>query len=358
MALSVCVIFGGKSSEHEVSCISAYNILRKLDKKKYHIHTVGITKEGESFLYTGDIANIKDGSWQENPGKACLISPNPKHKGLLVFNKNGDHFIEPVDVYFPVLHGKNGEDGTIQGVFELGNVPYVGNRVAASALCMDKILTKEVLIQAGVPVTEGFHVLSAATAEEVDARIRESFGYPVVIKPANAGSSVGITLVENEQELANGLAVAAKEDRRILIEKMLNVREVECAVLGNHDSANASCLGEIVKTTAMYDYETKYVDDTSELVIPSVLTEEQTKTIRELAVKTFLALDCTGLARVDFFVDKDTGSITLNEINTLPGFTDISMYPKLWEASGLPTEELLDKLIALAIAEFGGESIA
>ena len=355
MALSLCVVFGGKSSEHEVSCISGYNILQKLDKEKYHILTVGITKEGESYLYTGDPIHIKDGSWAENHGKACIISPNPKHGGLLVINKNGDTFLEPVDVYFPVLHGKTGEDGTIQGVFELANIPYVGNRVAASALCMDKILTKEVLTQAGVPVTEGFHVLASADAKDVNETICKTFGYPVVIKPANAGSSVGITLVEQESELSDALQVAAKEDRRILIEKMLQVREIECAVLGNHDSAEASWLGEIVKTVAMYDYETKYVDDTSELVIPSALTEEQTETIRKLAVKTFLALDCTGLARVDFFIDKNTGNITLNEINTLPGFTDISMYPKLWEASGIPTETLLDKLIDLAKKEFGGE---
>ena len=355
MELSLCIVFGGKSSEHEVSCISAYNILRKLDKEKYHVLTVGITKEGESYLYTGDYVHIKDGSWTENPGKACIISPNPKHGGLLVLNKNGDTFLEPVDVYFPVLHGKNGEDGTIQGVFELANIPYVGNRVAASALCMDKILTKEVLSQAGVPVTEGFHVLASADIKDINETIQKTFGYPVVIKPANAGSSVGITLVEQESELSDAFRIAAKEDRRILIEKMLQVREIECAVLGNHDGAEASCLGEIVKTVAMYDYETKYVDDTSELVIPSALTEEQTKTIRDLAVRTFLALDCTGLARVDFFIDKETGNITLNEINTLPGFTDISMYPKLWEASGVPTETLLDKLIDLAIKEFGGE---
>lgn len=355
MALSLCVLFGGKSSEHEVSCISAYNILNKLDQKKYHLLTVGITKEGESFLYTGDWIHIKDGSWVENPGKACVISPNPKHGGLLVLNKNGDSFTEHVDVYFPVLHGKNGEDGTMQGVFELANIPYVGNRVAASALCMDKILTKEVLTQAGVPVTEGFSVLATAEASAVDATIRAGFGYPVVIKPANAGSSVGITLVEDSADLAEGLQIAAKEDRRILIEKMLKVREIECAVLGNHEKAEASCLGEIVKTTAMYDYETKYLEDTSELVIPANLTENETKTIRELAVKTFLALDCTGLARVDFFLDQDTGAITLNEINTLPGFTDISMYPKLWEASGLPTGELLDRLILLAQGEFGGK---
>ena len=356
MALSVCVIFGGKSSEHEVSCISAYNIISNLNRERYKILTVGITKEGESYLYSGDLVHIKDGSWRENPGKQCVISPNPKHGGLLVLNKNGDSFKEHVDVYFPVLHGKNGEDGTIQGVFELSGIPYVGNGVLASALCMDKILTKTVLMQAGIPVTDGFDLsVYDVDEKEVDEKIVTSFGYPVVIKPANAGSSVGITAVQNKEELKDALAVAAKEDRRILIEKMLDVREIECAVLGSHKGATASCLGEIVKTTAMYDYETKYIDDTSELVIPSVLEEDVAENIRSLAVKAFCALDCTGLARVDFFINKKTGEISLNEINTLPGFTDISMYPKLWEASGVPTMELLDKIIEIAKEECGVE---
>ena len=354
MALTVCVIFGGKSSEHEVSRISAYNILNQLNKEKYNVLTVGIKKNGESHLYTGDFIHIKDGSWEENPGKVCVISPNPNHGGLLVINKNGDTFIEKVDVYFPVLHGKNGEDGTMQGVFELSGIPYVGNGVLASSLCMDKILTKTVLEKAGIPVTEGFSVPAWEAADAVDEKIKATFGYPVVVKPSNAGSSVGITAAENEEELKEALKIAANEDRRILIEKMLTVREVECAVLGSHRKAEASCLGEIVKTTAMYDYETKYVDDTSELVIPSVLDKETEEKIRTWAVKAFSALDCTGLARVDFFIDKTTGDILLNEINTLPGFTDISMYPKLWEASGLSCDALLDRLIEIAKEEFGG----
>lgn len=356
MAISVCVIFGGKSSEHEVSCISAYNIIQKLNKEKYKLIMVGITKEGESHLYSGDPVHIKDGSWKENPGKQCVISPNPKHGGLLVMNKNGDSFQEHVDVYFPVLHGKNGEDGTMQGVFELAGIPYVGNGVLASALCMDKILTKQVLMQANIPVTEGFDLsIYEADPDVVDEKITSSFGYPVVVKPSNAGSSVGITSAENKEELQEALFVAAKEDRRILIEKMLDVREVECAVLGSHKGAKASCLGEIVKTTAMYDYETKYIDDTSELVIPSVLEEDVAEKIRTYAVRAFRALDCTGLARVDFFIDKKTGAISLNEINTLPGFTDISMYPKLWEASGLACGDLLDRLIEIAKEECGVE---
>lgn len=353
MALTVCVVFGGKSSEHEVSGMSAYNVLQKLDKEKYNILTVGIKKSGESHLYTGEYVHIKDGSWEENPGKPCVISPNPNHGGLLVMNKNGDTFVEKVDVYFPVLHGKNGEDGTIQGVFELSGVPYVGNGVLASSVCMDKILTKTVLENAGIPVTKGFSVSDWETEDAVDEKIKATFGYPVVVKPSNAGSSVGITSAENKEELKKALEIAANEDRRILVEKMLSVREVECAVLGSHKKAEASCLGEIVKTTAMYDYETKYVDDTSELVIPSVLEKETEDKIKDWAVKAFSALDCTGLARVDFFIDKATGEISLNEINTLPGFTDISMYPKLWEASGLPCENLLDRLIEIAKEEFG-----
>lgn len=285
-----------------------------------------------------------------------MISPNPKHSGLLVSNKNGDVFKEHVDVYFPVLHGKNGEDGTIQGVFELANIPYVGNGVLGSALCMDKILTKEVLKCADIPVTEGFGIIHNA-AESVDAahnEIEKTFGYPVVVKPANAGSSVGITSAGNKDELKKAIKIAVKEDRRVLIEKMLDVREIECAVLGNHNDAKASCLGEIVKTTEMYDYETKYIDDTSEIVIPAELDEKTTENIRKTAVLAYNALDCKGLARVDFFVEKNTGYVYLNEINTLPGFTDISMYPMLWKNSGIDKTELLDKLIELAIDAFGG----
>ncbi len=356
MTPAVCVVFGGKSSEHEISCMSAYNIISHLDREKYNLLFVGITKEGESFLYTGDIARIKDGSWAEEPGKSCVISPNPKHGGLIVMNKNGDFFTEHVDVYFPVLHGKNGEDGTIQGVFELAQIPYVGNGVTSSALCMDKILTKKVLMQEGIPVTEGFDLVhnAAESASFADEKICSTFGYPVVVKPANAGSSVGITLVNDKSSLETALKIAAKEDRRVLVEKMMDIREIECAVLGSHEKAEASCLGEIVKTTAMYDYDTKYVDDTAGLEIPAKLDEHLTQTIRDLAVRAFYALDCTGLARVDFFVEKNTGKVCLNEINTLPGFTDISMYPMLWKNSGLDNPALLDKLIDLTIDTFGG----
>lgn len=352
----VCIVFGGKSSEHAVSCMSAYNVIQNLDKEKYKLLLVGITKEGESFLYNGDVAAIKDGSWTKNPGKSCVISPNPKHGGLIVMNKNGDFFIEHVDVYFPVLHGKNGEDGTIQGVFTLAQIPYVGNEVVGSALCMDKILTKDVLLNANIPVTKGFAVLHSKEkqVDEVDEQIQNAFGYPVVVKPANAGSSVGITAVHNKKELESALQVAFREDRRILIETMLDVREIECAVLGSHQAAKASCLGEVVKTTDMYDYDTKYIDNTSSLVIPAEIADSVVQKIQDYALRAFSVLDCTGLARVDFFIDKNTGEIYLNEINTLPGFTDISMYPMLWAHSGLDNQALLDNLISLAMDTFRG----
>ncbi len=347
---TVCILFGGKSSEHEVSLLSAYNVISNLDKTKYNLLLVGITKDGESYLYKGDIEAIKDGTWEKGAKKRCTVSSNPHHHGLIVENKNGDCFIEKVDVYFPVLHGRNGEDGTYQGVFELSGVPYVGNGVTASAVSMDKIMTKRVLKTYGIPVTDGFDVFFTEETDisAIDAQIKETVGYPVVIKPANAGSSVGITMVNEKESLSGALTVAAKEDRRILVEKMIDAREIECAVLGNHAQADASVLGEIVKTTALYDYNTKYIDDSAGLSIPAELDEKTAETIRGLAVSVFKALDCKGLARVDFFVDKKTGEIMLNEINTLPGFTDISMYPMLWKQSGLSYGALLDKLICLA----------
>ncbi len=350
MKKNVCIIFGGASSEHEVSCISAYNIIKNIDEEKYNLILVGITKSGESYLYKGEREYIKNGKWVENPGKACVISPNPAHHGILVFNKNGDFFTESVDVYFPVLHGKNGEDGTIQGVFELSKIPYVGNKVLGSAVSMDKIMTKKILQTENIPVTEGFNLTlkDFGDTDGVNEKIKGSFGYPVVIKPSNAGSSVGISLVENEKDLREALSVAFKEDSRVLVEKMMNIREIECAVYGNSKEAYASVLGEIVKTTALYDYDTKYIDDTTTLVIPAELDSNITEKIRELAIRVFYALDCRGLARVDFFVDKETNEIYLNEINTLPGFTNISMYPMLWAKSGVSYSELLDKLISLA----------
>ena len=345
----LCVIFGGKSSEHEVSCKSAYNILKNLDKEKYEIIKFGITKTGATWLYRGDDESLLDGSWEHHDCYPCVISHCPKTEGLLLLTDGKAEKIK-VDVFFPVLHGKNGEDGTIQGVFELAQIPYVGNGVTGSALCMDKIFTKNILECAGIPVTPGFYVTKkeAEDYSAINEKITASFDYPVVVKPSNAGSSVGVSLVETEDELKDALKIAVAEDRRILIEKKMNIRELECAVLGNHEEAKASVLGEVITTEKMYDYNTKYENAETKTQIPAIIEEEISDKIRTLAVKAFLACDCTGLARVDFFVDKDTKEIYLNEINTLPGFTNISMYPMLWGATGIEYSDLLDKVIELA----------
>ncbi len=343
----VCVLFGGNSSEHEISRVSASNVVMQLDRERFDIITVGIDKEGNWFLTEATPEEMKSGSWESLKNKACVLSPNPKHHGLLVFNKNGDVSVTFVDVIFPVLHGKNGEDGTVQGLFELAGIPYVGPGVLGSSLCMDKALAKEVFLAAGINVTEGFCLGQQYDAGDVHTKIESSFGYPVVVKPSRAGSSVGVVLVDSQEKLAEALAVAAAEDDKILVERAVDAREIECAVLGDTQNPQASCLGEIVKE-GVYDYATKYVKNTARLEIPADLPEETAETIRSLACRAFTAADCRGLSRVDFFIDKKTGAVLLNEINTLPGFTDISMYPMLWRASGLSYKELLTRLIELA----------
>lgn len=359
MKKTVCIIFGGCSSEHEVSCVSAANIIDSVDMERYDVLTVGITKEGSWYLYQGGTEEMRNGSWKEKLGKRCVLSHDPEHHGLLVFHQSGDVSLEHVDVIFPVLHGKNGEDGTIQGLFELAQIPYVGCGVLASSACMDKVTTKQLLKQVGIRVTDGFEIsaVQAENVKEVHETICSGVGYPVVVKPSNAGSSVGITLVKQEDELAAALRLAAENDRRILIERAMDIRELECGVLGGFEDAAASCVGEIVKKTEMYDYDTKYLTGTTELVIPAQLTAEQEAKIRETAVKAFHALDCFGLSRVDFFIEKTTGEILLNEINTLPGFTDISMYPMLWKKTGIDSKELITRLIELSAQRRGSEKL-
>ncbi|MBR5236617.1 MAG: D-alanine--D-alanine ligase [Clostridia bacterium] len=347
MRKTVCIIFGGDSSEHEISLLSVSNVLSNIDREKFNVLTVGITKSGEWFLTEAKIDDIKSGAWEKKRKKACIPSPNPKHHGLLAFNKNGDYSITHIDVAYPVLHGKNGEDGTIQGLFAMAGIPCVGSGVLGSSLCMDKEMTKRVLAAGGVPVTEGFFVRKSYDTDAVDKSIAESFGYPVVVKPSQAGSSVGVTMVHKKDELPNALEIAATEDDKILIERAVDAREIECAVLGTTEAPQTSCLGEIVKE-GMYDYATKYESDTAELCVPAPLDDETTKIIKELACRAFSLTECSGLARVDFFVDRKSGAVLLNEINTLPGFTDISMYPMLWRVSGLADKELISQLIELA----------
>lgn len=348
MKQRICVLFGGKSSEHEISRLSAANVLSYIDKDLFEVVLVGIDKQGNWFLTEATAQEIKTGAWETLSNKACVLSPCPKHHGLLVFNKNGDVSVTRVDVAYPVLHGKNGEDGSMQGLFQLAEIPYVGPGVLGSSLCMDKVLTKEILRSAGVPVTEGFFVFNTGyDTEEIHREITESFGYPVVVKPSRAGSSVGVVVAENYDDLEEALKTAGAEDEKILIERCVDGREVECAVLGTTQAPAASCVGEIVKV-GVYDYATKYENDSARLEIPANLTDEEQSVIRELACRAFSAADCYGLSRVDFFIDRKDGSIILNEINTLPGFTDISMYPMLWRESGLSGKELVTRLIQLA----------
>lgn len=338
------VIFGGKSGEHDVSLMSASNVIEVIDKNKYNVVKIGISRTGEWMIYKGDTKKIAEDTWEKD--EENLI------KGFSIFD---DPIIKNVDVFFPILHGPNGEDGTVQGLFKLLNKPFVGCGVLASSVGMDKVYSKILFEHEGIPIGD-YTTLKRGDWKKSQAdsiaKIEEKLQYPFFVKPANMGSSVGISKVHNYDEAIEGIEEAFKYDSKLILEKAINCREVECAVLGNEDPI-ASILGEIVPSQEFYDYKAKYIDgDQSVLIIPANLDESTTKQIREYAVRAFKCIDGRGLSRVDFFVDKDTGKVLINEINTLPGFTNISMYPKLWEATGISYVELIEKLISLAIDEF------
>lgn len=338
MKRKVAVLFGGQSTEHEVSRVSASSVLRHIDQSKYDIYPIGITKDGKWFEYSGKIDNIENGDWEKDEFHK---SPNGEK---VVFNKE-------VEVVFPVLHGQFGEDGTVQGLCKLLNIPCVGPGVMSSALCMDKIYTKYILEHAGIKQADYVVITNYdydTSKDEYIKKIEEKLGYPVFVKPSNSGSSVGITKAHNREELEGGLKEALKHDRKILIEEGLNAREIEVAVLGN-DNPKASIPGEIIPAKEFYDYEAKYQNAASKLLIPAALDEKKLDFIREQSVKIYKSLDCAGMARVDFLVDKDTEEVYLNEVNTIPGFTSISMYPKMWEATGLSYSNLISELIEFAV---------
>lgn len=345
--LNVAVIFGGKSGEHEVSLMSATNVINAMDKSRYNIYMIGITKKGQWMLYQGPVEKLPDGSWET---EARGID-NRRLVDMMLGSILEENYKPKIDVIFPVLHGPNGEDGTIQGFFEMLGIPYVGCGVIGSALGMDKAISKQLFEDAGLKTAKYVVAYKYEIQDNLQAvidRVEAGFQYPVFVKPVNMGSSVGITKAHDRQELEKGLKEAARFDRKLLIEEYINGREIECAVLGNN-YPEASGAGEIIPSKEFYDYEAKYFDDgKSALVIPAKLTEEQDKTIRDAAIKAFKALDCYGMARVDFFLEKTTGEIYINEINTIPGFTRISMYPKLWDTAGLSYSKLIDKLIELA----------
>lgn len=338
MKKKVAVLFGGQSTEHEVSRVSAASVIRNMDQKKFDIYPIGITKGGKWYEYTGSVDNIESGAWEKDE-----FYKTPEAQKFL-FNKE-------VDVVFPVLHGLYGEDGTIQGLCKLLNLPCVGPSVMSSAVCMDKVYTKYVLENFDIKQAE-YVVVNLHEYKDEEKRIIESIenklNYPVFIKPSNSGSSVGITKAHNREELVNGLLTALKYDRKVLVERTINAREVEVAVLGN-DYPKASVPGEIIPAKEFYDYEAKYQNEASKLLIPAALSDEKLEAVRNLAVKIYSILDCAGMARVDFLVDKDTEEVYLNEVNTIPGFTKISMYPKMWEATGKSYKELINNLIDLAM---------
>ncbi len=345
--IKVCVIFGGQSPEHDISCISAASVIRNLDKDKYKVITIGITKKGEWRLYSGKTEYIENGKWKTDKEKLtpAVISPDARDKAILVFEKDKIKKIKP-DIVFPVLHGEYGEDGTIQGLLELAEMKYVGMGVCSSANGMDKSFTKLVFANAGIPQA-AWIVVNDPEMSDIDAvvkRAEEKLGYPCFVKPASTGSSVGVGKANNKEELVNALENSFKFGRKVLVEENIDGHEVECAVLGNSDP-KAATVGEIIPEVEFYDFDAKYVSNATKLQIPAELPEEIIEKIREYSVRAFKALDGSGLSRVDFFVRYSDNAVILNEINTMPGFTSISMYPKLWNAVGLGYSQLLDKLI-------------
>ena len=343
----VCVIFGGQSPEHDISLKSVTSVINNLNKDKYEIIKIGITKDGKWYLYTGDTKNIEGGGWEKDDSflKRAIISPDSEDKAVLVFDGNGVTKICP-DIVFPVLHGSNGEDGTIQGLLELADIKYVGMNVIGSAIGMDKSFAKIIFADAGIPQADWVVVRAENGFDGYINEIEEKLGYPCFVKPCRTGSSVGVGKAHDRAELLSALSEAAKFDRKILVEEFIDGHEVECAVLGNVNP-KAAKVGEILPTVEFYDFDAKYNDDSTELKIPAEIPEETAEKIRELSVRAFLAIDGQGLSRVDFFVKYDDGEIVLNELNTMPGFTNISMYPKLWNAAGLDYDVLLDELINL-----------
>ena len=347
--INIAVLFGGSSSEHEVSKASAATIITNLSEEKYNIVPIYITEAGKWLLYDGCIENVQSVQFDKF-GVSAVLSPDRTHKCLLRMVSGKVKQI-PIDVAFPVLHGKNGEDGTIQGLFELAGIPFVGCGVLSSALCMDKSFTK--LVAQSLNVTQAPYLVFSAfdldDMHEVTKKIRYKIGYPCFVKPANTGSSVGVSKAKNKKTLEAALLMAAKHDQKIIVEKAVTGRELECAILGTSgDDAAASVVGEILPAAEFYDYDAKYNNADSRCIVPADIPATAAEEIKTAALSLFKNLDCRGLARVDFFLEDGTDQVIFNEINTMPGFTAISMYPLLWREMGMDTPAVLDRLIEAA----------
>jgi len=355
--LRVAVVYGGRSGEHEVSIESARSVMQAIDRDRYEVIPVGITQRGRWLL--ADPESLREGLL-EAAGR-LLPSAEPRSSDVSSARRGDSPTItlgEGMDVVFPLVHGTYGEDGCLQGLFELAGLPYVGSSVSASAVGMDKILMKSVFAANGLPSVSYLPVRRAdwerdprAWLDEIATRI----GFPCFVKPANLGSSVGISKVISAADLAPALNLAAEFSARLIVEQGITVRELECGVLGN-DAPEASIVGEVIPDREFYDYEAKYYDPQTKFVIPADIPADVAEEVRTMAVRAFTALGASGLARVDFFLERESGRVYLNEINTIPGFTAMSVYPRLWAASGVPYADLIDRLIALALARHGDEA--
>ncbi len=350
MKKKVLVLFGGASSEHEVSLNSAKSVIENIPRDKYDVLTMGITLDGSFYLYNGDVANLPEDKWLSDPSKleSAVISCDRTHHGII---RTATGEVERVDAVFPVLHGKNGEDGTIQGLLTVAGIPFVGCDTASSAVCMDKAITNAMADFYGIPQAK-WTAFDCFSYEKNKTELLESavekLGLPIFVKPANTGSSVGVTKACSLEELAPACEKAFEFDKKVVLEEAIDGVEIECAVLGN-EAPIASTVGEIVPCNDFYDYDAKYLAGDSELHIPARLPRERLDEVKSAAVNAYRALGCSGLTRVDFFIRKCDGKLLLNEPNTIPGFTQISMYPKLFAASGIPYAELLDRLINYAL---------
>ncbi|MBO9131385.1 D-alanine--D-alanine ligase [Bacillus sp. 165] len=349
MKIKLGLLYGGKSAEHQVSLQTALAVIKALDREKYEIHPIYITEQGQWMRGECIEGEVQEVAALQMKSESNAISPVSLNKEVIPTNTSGANE-DNIDVIFPLLHGPNGEDGTVQGMFELMNIPYVGNGVLASAAGMDKVVMKNIFAQAGLPQANYVWVIRSEWEKEREAaylKVEEELDYPCFVKPANLGSSVGISKCKNREELEVAFEEAFQFDRKIIIEQNIVGREIEIGVLGN-DEPICSVVGEIVPKKEFYDYKAKYIDGDTAMIIPADVTEEQYETVKERAIRAFKALDGAGLTRADFFLTKD-GEVLINEVNTMPGFTPFSMFPLLWQHTGVSYPQLIERLVSLAI---------